>query len=145
MFETKYFDILISELKNSHKCDLPVSAFIKLNNQIYGLSCNEVYLRKNHLLHAEVLAINKTLNQLNLIDFKGLDVTLYSLLEPCCMCLSFASLVRVKKVVYYAEDKKFGGVNRIYNLNSAFTKPEILFIEKDEVKDILRNFFKDKR
>jgi tRNA(Arg) A34 adenosine deaminase TadA len=61
------------------------------------------------------------------------------------MCLAFACLARVGKIVYYAEDKKFGGVSRIFALNSAFAKPEIVFMEREEAIVALRNFFKNKR
>lgn len=135
----------MESLKTISPLDIPVSALITIEDKVYGLSNNEVYIKNNHLFHAEILAISKTLKKLKIMDFRNHKATLHSTLEPCCMCLSFASLVRVSKIIYYAEDVKFGGTARIYTLNSAFTKPEILYIEKEEVRILLSKFFKNKR
>ena len=145
MFDNEAFNILYKSVQQTNPEDVPVSSFVKVNGHNFKVFNNTVYKDKNHLNHAEVLAITHTLKELNIMDFKGLKATLYSTLEPCCMCLSFASLVRISKIIYYAQDNKFGGTKRIYNLNSAFTKPEILYIEKEEIKDIMKNFFKSKR
>lgn len=145
MFNNEAFEILLKELKNSPREDFPVASFVKVGNKNFQPFTNKVYKLQNHLNHSEILSITHTLKSLNIMDFKGFEAILYTTLEPCCMCLAFASLVRVSKIVYYAEDIKFGGVARIFTLNSAFTKPEILFIEKEEIKTIMNNFFKTKR
>ena len=145
MFEDKGFELLKQTLEHGVTQDLPIAAVLSVEGKFYTPFKNEVYLHKSHLHHAEVLAINHALKELDRMDFKGLNATLYSSLEPCCMCLAFACLVRIKKVVFYAWDGKFGGVERIFTLNSAFTKPEIICIEKPEIKTLMNNFFLDKR
>ena len=141
MFEDKGFKIIMETLKTVSKEDFPVASVLEVDGVFFKAFSNEVYLKKNHLNHAEILAINDALQALKIMDFKGKKATLYSSLEPCCMCLSFASLVRVSKIIFYAYDKKFGGTGRIYTQNSSFTKPEILCIEKEEVKFLMYNFF----
>ena len=145
MFNSKPFEILIDALKSCNKEDFPVASFVSVGGVDFKPFTNEVYKLGSHLNHAEILAINHTLKELNIMDFKNHNAVLYSSLEPCCMCFAFACLVRVSKIVYYAEDVKFGGTTRIFTLNSAFTKPEVLFIEKEEVKTFMNNFFKSKR
>jgi tRNA(Arg) A34 adenosine deaminase TadA len=145
MFKDDIFPLLLENLKNSLPIEIPVSAVLEVNGKLYKVYNNNVYTTQNHINHAEILAINDALTSLHVMDFKNFDATLYSTLEPCCMCLSFASLVRVKRILYYLNDPKFGGVSRIYALNSSFTKPDILCIEREEVKNIMQNFFKDKR
>lgn len=145
MFNDQAFEILLQSLKSCSKDDVPIASFINVNGVNFKPFTNEVYKCGSHLNHAEILAINHALNELKVMDFKNHNAVLYSSLEPCCMCFAFASLVRISKVIYYAEDIKFGGTARIFTLNSAFTKPEVLFIEKDEVKTFMNNFFKTKR
>lgn len=145
MFEDKGFKIIMEALKLTYKEDFPVSSVLEVEGVFYKPFTNAVYKEKNHLNHAEILAINNALNELKIMDFKGKKATLYSSLEPCCMCLSFASLVRISKIIFYASDAKFGGTSRIYNNNSSFTKPEMLFIEKEEIKILMNKFFKTKR
>jgi tRNA(Arg) A34 adenosine deaminase TadA len=145
MFDEKPFKMLIESIKNTPLEDFPVASFMNVEGLDFPVFTNRVYKDGSHLHHAEILAINQALKQLKIMDFKGLNAILYSSLEPCCMCLSFASLVRVSRVIFYAEEAKFGGVKRIFTQNSSFTKPEILFIEKEELKPIMSNFFKQKR
>jgi tRNA(adenine34) deaminase len=145
MFKDEAFKILLKTLKLCPREDFPVASFVNVDGVNFTPFTNQVYQNKNHLNHAEILSINYALNQLNIMDFKNYKATLYTTLEPCCMCLSFAALVRISKIIYYAEDLKFGGISRIFTLNSAFTKPEVLFIEKDEIKTLMNNFFKNKR
>ena len=145
MFIDSGYTILSRILSKSDPKEVPIASFISVDGTDYKPFTNDVYNGKSHLKHAEILAINYALQKLKVMDFKNHKATLYSSLEPCCMCLSFACLVRVSKIVYYCEDKKFGGTARVFTLNSAFTKPEVLFIEKEEIKQIMSNFFKTKR
>jgi tRNA(adenine34) deaminase len=145
MFNDEPFKILLNALKNQEEVDVPIASFLEVDGKIFPPFVNQVYKDKNHLHHAEILAINHALKTLEMVDFKSSNATLYSSLEPCCMCLAFACLTRVKKIIFFAEDDKFGGTNRIFTLNSAFTKPEILCIEKEEVKTLMNKFFKTKR
>ena len=145
MFNDNAFKILLNQLEHVNKLDFPVSSFVEVDGSSFKAFSNEVYQSQNHLNHAEILSINYALNKMNIMDFKNHNAILYSTLEPCCMCFAFACLVRVSKIVYYSEDKKFGGTARIFTLNSAFTKPEVLFIEKDEIKVLMNQFFKSKR
>jgi tRNA(adenine34) deaminase len=145
MFNEKPFVQLMQSLKNCNEEDIPTSALLEMEGKTFGPFNNEVYKEKSHLFHAEILAIDNALKEMKLMDFKNTKAVLYSTLEPCCLCLSFASLTRVSKIIYYAEDKKFGGTARIFTLDSAFYRPELIFIEKEEVKILLNNFFKSKR
>lgn len=145
MFNNKPFLQLIKSLESKHPEDIPTAALLDVDGKIFGPFNNEVYKKKSHLFHAEILAIQEALKEMATLDFKGREAVLYSTLEPCCMCLSFASLTRISRIIYYTQENKFGGVNRIFTLTSAFFKPEIIFIEKDEIKTLLNNFFKAKR
>lgn len=145
MFVDSGYEIILKSLQKANINEVPVSSFVNINGINFKPFTNKVYTNKSHLKHAEILAINYALKKLGVMDFKNHNATLYSSLEPCCMCLSFACLVRVSKIIYYAEDKKFGGIERVFTLNSTFYKPEFLFIEKEEVKKYMNNFFKNKR
>jgi tRNA(adenine34) deaminase len=122
MFNKKPFEIILKGLEVCNGGEVPIASFIEVDGVYFPVFTNRVYEDKTHLNHAEILAINNALKSLNIIDFKNLNATLYSSLEPCCMCLAFACLVRVKKIIFFAEDLKFGGTSRLFTLNSAFTK-----------------------
>ena len=145
MFNDEPFQKIYKALMECEDLDVPIASFVEVDGTSFPVFANRVYGDKTHLHHAEILAINHALKSLDVMDFKNANATLYSSLEPCCMCLAFACLVRVKKIIFFAEDGKFGGTNRLFTLNSAFTKPEILCIEKEEVKIQMNKFFKTKR
>jgi tRNA(adenine34) deaminase len=145
MFNNKPFELILQTLNQTPQEDFPVASFLEVDGVYFKPFTNKVYKDKSHLKHAEILAINYTLKKLKIMDFKGKKAILYCSLEPCCMCFSFASLVRISRVVCFAKDDKFGGSGRIFTLNSSFTKPEFIFIEKEEIKTLMNNFFKQKR
>lgn len=145
MFNEKPFESLIKSLQNCSMQDVPASALLMIEDKAFGPFNNAVYEKRSHLFHAEILVIEHALKEMNIMDFKDYKAILYSTIEPCCMCLAFASLTRISKIIYYADENKFGGVSRIYTLGSAFFRPELLCMEKKEVKTLLNDFFKSKR
>lgn len=99
------------------------------------------------MAHAEVQAMSIAAIQ---NEQKRLwDCTLYVTLEPCAMCAAAISLMRIKRVVFGAENPKGGAVIngvKYFESSSCNHKPEIISgILAEECGTILSNFFADKR
>lgn len=101
--------------------EVPVGAVAIYQGQIIGRGYNRKEAEQNPMAHAEMFALKQAAQHLN--NWRLLDVTLYSTLEPCPMCAGALMQARVPRVVYGAKDTKFGAdgsvvqVLRISNFN----------------------------
>jgi len=99
------------------------------------------------MAHAEVQAMSIAAIQ---TEQKRLwDCTLYITLEPCAMCAAAISLMRIKKIVFGAENVKGGAVIngvKYFESPTCNHKPEVVSgVLAEECGALLSNFFADKR
>ena len=137
----KYMRILINETKKSLLTDdVPVGTIIVENNKIISKAhnCREKY--QNILKHAELIALEKACKKKKTWHLD--DCEIYITMEPCLMCKNAISQARIKKIYYVLSNDTYKKIQK--NMNK---KIEMIKIEdnKDEINNILKNFFKDKR
>ena len=94
--------------------DVPVGAVVVLNNQLIARGHNEVVLRGDATLHAEVVAVRAALQALGIPRLEG--ATLYVSLEPCPMCAGALWLTRLQRVVFGAFDAKAGACGSVFDI-----------------------------
>ncbi len=94
--------------------DVPVGAVVVFQNRIIGRGHNEVVLRKDPTLHAEVVAIRGALQTLESPRLEG--ATLFVTLEPCPMCAGALWLARMERVVFGAFDPKAGACGSVFDI-----------------------------
>ena len=148
--EINYFmNLAILEAKKAFKNDeVPVGAvIIDKNKNIIAKAYNQVEKKKNPILHAEIIAINKALKKIN--EKYLFDASIFTTLEPCPLCASAISFSKIKNIYFSAPDEKGGAVVngvKLYNTQKNLYKPNYNYgyFEKDTSK-ILKDFFKSKR
>lgn len=115
--------------------DVPIGAVIVRGGKIIARGENQIQLKKNPTLHAEIVAINRACKKLNskILD----DCEIYVTLEPCAMCKTALALAHIKKIHFAAFDEK-GGAS--WKLDIA-QSPEYA----DESAKLLKDFFRSKR
>lgn len=86
--------------------EVPVGAIVVHEGQIIGRGSNQVELLQDATAHAEMLAIGAAAQALGGWRLEG--CTLYSTLEPCCMCAGAIFLSRLSCVVWGAPDLRLG-------------------------------------
>jgi len=97
--------------------------------------------------HAEILAIRA--GALKVKNYRLLNTTLYVTIEPCVMCMGAIIHARIARVVYGAQDPKWGALGSLYD----FTRekrfnhhPEIVSgIHAEACRAIIQKFFRDRR
>lgn len=123
--------------------EVPVGAIAILDDQVVGTGFNRREIMNSCLEHAEISAIKEASTHLG--NWRLLDVTVYSTLEPCIMCAGALLHARVKKLVYGAADPKFGAVESLYRLMSDTRlnhQIEVFSgVMAEESKQLLREFF----
>lgn len=128
--------------------DVPIGAVIVRDGKIIARGENQVQLRKNPTLHAEVVAINRACKKLGSKFLDNCDI--YVTLEPCAMCATAISFARINNIYFAATDEKGGGIisnARIYETDKHLWKPAVHQIPEfaNESAQILKDFFKLRR
>lgn len=129
------------------KKEVPIGAIVVHNGKIIAKGHNMREKRKNALLHAEIIAINKACKKLK--DWRLENCELYVTLEPCPMCAGAIANARIKKVVFAAKEKTSCDnlCEKILTSNRLNHKCEIVQATEFEEKcsKMLTEFFKSKR
>jgi len=81
----------------------PFGSVIVKDGKIVGRSSNKVFETKDPTAHAEVMAIRDAAKNLDTADLSGCEI--YSLGEPCPMCMAAIYWARMEKV-YFANTKE---------------------------------------
>ena len=88
--------------------DVPIGAVIVRDGVVIARGENQVQLKKNPTLHAEIVAINRACKKLGTKFLDGCDI--YVTLEPCAMCATAISFARINNIYFAATDVKGGGI-----------------------------------
>ena len=128
--------------------DVPIGAVIVRDGEIIARGENQVQMRKNPTLHAEIVAINRACKKLGTKFLDGCDI--YVSLEPCAMCATAISLARINNIYFAATDEKGGGITsnaRIYETDKHLWKPTVHQVPEyaDESAQLLKVFFQKQR
>lgn len=128
--------------------DVPIGAVIVRDGKIIARGENQVQLKQNPTLHAEIVAINRACKKLGQKFLDDCDI--YVSLEPCAMCATAISLSRIKNIYFAATDEKGGGITsnaRIFDTDKHLWKPSVHHVPEfaDESAQLLREFFRTRR
>ncbi|MBE6712666.1 MAG: nucleoside deaminase [Ruminococcaceae bacterium] len=126
--------------------EVPIGCVIVKDDKIIARGRNAREKKKNALLHAETVAIDKACKKL--AGWRLWQCDLYVTLEPCPMCCGAIINSRIKRVVIAAMDPKAGAMGSVVDLTSLpFNhKPEITTgILEEQSQSLLKNFFKNLR
>ena len=144
-----YMQLALKEAYKAYKKDeVPVGAIVvDKEGNIISKAYNQGEHGSSALNHAEILAMlkaSKKLSQQRLWDCK-----LYVTLEPCTMCATAISMMRIKEVIYGAPNPKGGAIEngvKFYEQSTCNHRPTVINnILKEECATILKNFFSSKR
>ncbi len=127
--------------------ELPVGAVIVKDGRVVAGGYNKREIKKNALLHAEMIAIDRACKKLGGWRLTGCDM--YVTLEPCPMCAGAAINARLDNVFFGAYDEKSGCVcSRVklpeMNLLSHTFCYEGGIMER-ECSDLIKDFFANLR
>ncbi len=127
--------------------EVPVGAVVVENGKIISAAFNQNIKLHDPTAHAEILAIRNAAKFKKSSRLDNCDI--YITLEPCAMCAAAISLARIKRVYYAISDEKFGAIENgvhFFSNKNCHHKPEIYSrISETESKNLLQNFFKNKR
>ncbi len=139
----KYMALALKEAEKAFKKnEVPVGCVIVKDDKVIARAHNLRQTKKSVLGHAEILAIEKASKKLNSWILE--DCTIYVTLEPCPMCAGTILQSRIKKLVFAANEPKFGACGSVINLFEKKFNHEVEVIPnvlQEESSKLLKNFF----
>jgi tRNA(adenine34) deaminase len=139
---------LIEAKKAGQMGEVPIGAIlVDSDGAILSAAHNRTINLADPTAHAEILALREAAAKIN--NYRLLNTTLYVTVEPCIMCMGAIVHARISKVVFGAEDPKWGAAGSLYhfaederlNHRVAITKG----VCEQECRNLVQEFFRAKR
>lgn len=131
------------------KGEVPIGAVVVMDDKIIGKGHNLSETLQDATAHAEMIAITAACG--NQTSWRLDGATLYVTVEPCPMCSGATLLSRIGKIVYGADDPRFGACGSVQDTNVIAKNPFGPAVEVvrnicyNESQGLLKAFFKKLR
>ena len=127
--------------------EVPVGAVITLDGELIARGFNQPIKLLDCTAHAEIIALRQASLQIH--NYRLLNTTVYTTLEPCPMCAGALVHARVSRLVIATADKRSGACGSVFNLIDGTKLNHGIEVEfglyQDEASLMLKDFFKHKR
>jgi len=128
--------------------EVPIGAcLVDANGEILAIAGNRTIQFTDPTAHAEILVLREAAAKTG--NYRLLETTVYSTIEPCAMCAGALVNARVKRLVYGAKDERFGAVETIFKICDSESLNHRLEIEsgilESECRALMQTFFRRKR
>jgi tRNA(adenine34) deaminase len=138
----------LKEAKKAFEEDeLPVGAVLVVGRKIVARAYNQVELLQDATAHAEMVCLTAGAGAAG--NWRLNEATLYTTLEPCCMCAGAMFASRIRRLVWAAPDLRLGANGSWIDLftgNHPMHKIEVQSgVLQEEAAELLRSFFQQKR
>jgi tRNA(adenine34) deaminase len=151
MLETdeKWMRVALAQAERARDLDeIPIGAcLIDEQGDLISTGYNRTISDNDPTAHAEIIALREAAKKIG--NYRLPDVTVYTTVEPCAMCAGALVNARVKRLVYGAEDKRFGAVNTHFGIGvSEILNHRIDVVPgvlADECQAMMQEFFRAKR
>lgn len=141
------FEALKEAWKAFEAGEVPVGAVVVHEGRVIARAHNQVELLQDATAHAEMLVVGSAAQALS--GWRLDNCTLYSTLEPCCMCAGALFLSRVSRLVWGAPDIRQGANGSFVDLFSLPHPMHSLDIKQKVLQEWcafpLQQFFKQRR
>ena len=126
--------------------EVPIGAVVVVDGKPIAEGFNQPISAADPTAHAEVVALRRAANVLG--NYRLSEATLYVTIEPCLMCVGAALNARVRRVVYGADEPKFGAVRsvlRVEDLRLNHRFEVVAGVLEEECRALLVEFFRTRR
>jgi tRNA(adenine34) deaminase len=149
MTDDDYMAVALAEAEAAAaRGEVPVGAVLVAGDgEVLAREGNRIVERHDPTAHAEMLALRAGAETLG--NERLLGTTLYVTLEPCAMCAGAASLARVSRIVFAAEDPKGGAIlhgPQFFAQPTCHHRPQVSRAgDVDAASRLLKEFFQARR
>ena len=129
------------------KNEVPVGAIVVLDGKIIGRGFNRVVELNSVIEHAEIIAIKEASQKIK--NYRLLNASLFSTLEPCHMCAKAIIDARIKNLVFATSEPKTGAIVSVDNFfEKKFHNHRVNYSQGlmgEESSELLKSFFRERR
>lgn len=97
--------------------------------------------------HAEIIALREAASLIG--NYRLVDCTVYSTIEPCVMCAGALINARIARLVFGAHDLRFGAVETHFNLcSTSILNHQIEIVSgicAEQCRELIQTFFRARR
>ena len=146
--DKKMMKLAIEEaLVSKEKGEVPIGCVLTKNNTLISAGHNLSIELSDPTAHAEIIAIRDACSKLE--NYRLVDCTMYTTLEPCLMCFGAIINSRIKRLVIGTIDEEHGAPISNKELLDKLKFNHKIDIEtglfSEKCSSLLKNFFKEKR
>jgi tRNA(adenine34) deaminase len=124
--------------------EVPVGSVVVADGRLLGRGHNRVEALQDPTAHAEILAISAAAGTLGSWRLSG--STLFVTAEPCAMCMGAILQSRIERLVYAADEPKFGACGSRLDLTHVEGLNHTVRVERglmaEESSALMRSFFR---
>jgi len=126
--------------------EVPIGAVVVAGGRVIGEGFNQPIAATDPTAHAEIVALRRAAIATG--NYRLVGCTLYVTVEPCLMCVGAAFNARVDRLVYGADEPKFGAVCSLMRaedlrLNHRFEV--VAGVREEECRALMVEFFRARR
>jgi tRNA(adenine34) deaminase len=128
--------------------EVPIGAcLVDTDGNLLAVAGNRTITDSDPTAHAEILVLREAAAKIN--NYRLVETTLYTTIEPCAMCAGALVNARVKRLVYGARDERFGAVETHFNIcDNELLNHRIEIVSgvlADECRNLVQDFFRKRR
>jgi tRNA(adenine34) deaminase len=126
--------------------EVPIGAVVVLEGTVAGRGFNQPLSARDPTAHAEILALRAAARKAG--NYRLTGATLYVTVEPCLMCVGAALHARLARVVYGADEPKFGAIRsilRVSELRANHSFAALSGVREEECRALMLCFFLGRR
>lgn len=128
--------------------EVPVGAcLVDENGELLAAAGNRTISDTDPTAHAEIIVLRQAAEKIG--NYRLLNTTLYTTIEPCAMCAGALVNARIKRLVYGAKDERFGAVETHFRIcNGEILNHQIEITAEvlaEECRRLMQNFFRTRR
>jgi tRNA(adenine34) deaminase len=126
--------------------EVPIGAVLVRGGEVQAEAGNQPLTSGDPTAHAEVLVLREAARRTGSYRLAG--STLYVTVEPCLMCVGALLHARVDRLVYGADEPKFGAVRSLVRLEDLKVNHHVEVVSgilADECRALLVDFFRSRR
>ena len=146
--DEKWMNLALQEASKAEaKGEIPVGAVLIIDGKLIAKAHNQSISKNDATAHAEIELLRKAGKAQK--NYRVINSTIYSTLEPCAMCFGAMVHARVKRIVFGASDPKTGvcgsciDMPNLYFFNHQIDSEGGILEEDCRIK--LQKFFKGRR
>ena len=128
--------------------EVPIGAcLVDAEGNLLATAGNRTIIDSDPTAHAEILVLRAAAAKIN--NYRLVETTIYTTIEPCAMCAGALVNARVQRLVYGAKDERFGAVATHFNIcDNELLNHRIEIVAgvlEEKCRALVQNFFRKKR